>query len=358
MTSLERVQAALRHEETDYPPRLLYGEAIGYVPAIKKLLEEKCAPLSPCEYFNMDITGINQEESNLSLERFRPYWGDSFDKAIAENELDEWGIWFKKGGFHHFYHIQSPLKDDVRISEIKAYPWPDMAADYRFTGLKEKVDALHAKGLAVAAFPGSIFEQAWYMRGMENFMADMLINPDIAHCILDHTAERQRQAAVAFAKVGVDIIITGDDVSAQNGLMMSVDTWREFLKERQTNTTLAVKAVNPEVKVFYHSDGNIAPLIPELIETGIDILNPLQPECVDPAEIKKLYGDKISFWGSVSVQHSIPFGTPEDVRQEVLERRRTVGKDGGFILSPAHVLSPETPWGNIEAFFAAASETL
>jgi uroporphyrinogen decarboxylase len=358
MTSRERVHAALRHEETDYPPRVLYGEAIGYVPAVKQLLSEKCGALTPLEYFAMDITGINRNPSSLSLERFSSYWDNSFDDAVAGGEIDEWGVWWRKGDFYHFAHIESPLKNAVSVSEVEKYPWPDVEAEYRYAGLQERVNYLHQKGLAVCAFAGSIFEQAWFIRGMENLMADMLINPDMADCILGRAAECQRQSAVAFAKAGADIIITGDDVASQNNLMMSIDTWRKFLKERQKKTVLAAKEAASEVKVFYHSDGNIAPLIPDIIETGIDILNPLQPECVDPAEIKQLYGEQLSFWGSVSVQNSLSHGTPGQVRREVLERRRTVGKNGGFILAPAHVLSPETPWENIVEFFAAATEVL
>ena len=156
----------------------------------------------------------------------------------------------------------------------------------------------------------------------------------------------------------MDIIITGDDVATQHGLMMSAQTWRTFLKPRQAATIDVVRKANPDSYVFYHSDGDVESLIPELIEIGIDILNPVQPDCMDPAEIKRKYGDRLSFWGTVSVQHTMPFGTPDDVRAEVAERIKTVGYNGGLILAPAHVLGPETTWENIVAFFEAAGEPL
>jgi uroporphyrinogen decarboxylase len=133
--------------------------------------------------------------------------------------------------------------------------------------------------------------------------------------------------------------------------------WREFLKPRLAATVRAVKQVRSDALVFYHSDGNIEAAIPELMEVGIDILNPLQPECMDPAKVKLKYGNRLAFWGTVSVQRTLPFGTPEDVREEVRTRIRTVGKGGGLILAPAHVLGPETPWDNIVAFFEAADTT-
>ncbi len=155
----------------------------------------------------------------------------------------------------------------------------------------------------------------------------------------------------------MDIIITGDDIAGQNGLLMSLETWREFLKPRLAATVQAVKRANPATKVFYHSDGNVEPAVPELIEAGIDILNPVQPECMEPAAIKRKYGDRLSFWGTVSVQRTMPFGTPDEVRAEVQARIRDVGRGGVLILAPAHVLGPETPWENIVAFFEAADST-
>jgi uroporphyrinogen decarboxylase len=155
----------------------------------------------------------------------------------------------------------------------------------------------------------------------------------------------------------VDIIITGDDVAGQQGMLMKLDLWREFLKPRLADTVRAVKQARSDAFVFYHSDGNVEAVIPELIEVGIDILNPVQPECMDPVKVKAKYGDQLSFWGTVSVQKTMPFATPDEVRAEVRSRIRTVGKNGGLILAPAHVLAPETPWENIVAFFEEADGT-
>jgi uroporphyrinogen decarboxylase len=172
--------------------------------------------------------------------------------------------------------------------------------------------------------------------------------------LFERTAALQRFAAEQFASSGVDIIITGDDVAGQQGMLMKLETWRTFLKPRLAATVRAVKQMRPATFVFYHSDGNIEAVIPELIEIGVDILNPIQPECMEPAAIKRRYGDSLSFWGTVSVQRTMPFGTPDDVRAEVRARVRNVARGGGLILAPAHVLGPETPWENIVAFFEAA----
>ncbi len=353
MTSLERVQLALSHHKPDRTPRLLYEEAVGYTPAIAELLKKKCAPRSPLEYFQMDIAGVSALPSRLGPSRFAA-WQPV--QAFDAGQVDEWGVWWKSGSVHHFRHIESPLRAATDVRQIKEYPWPDVDELYRYEGLAEKVQSLHRRGLAVCALPPSIFEQAWYLRSFEQMLMDMLADPDIAQLLLQRTSYYQRKAAEAFTRAGVDIIITGDDVANQKSLMMSAEVWRRLLKPLQTATARAVKAINPAVKVFYHCDGNVEPLIPDLIETGIDILNPIQPECMDPARIKAQFGDRLSFWGTVSVQRTMCLGTPEEVKAEVRQRINTVGRGGGFILAPAHVLGPETPWENIQAFFEAADE--
>ncbi len=239
-------------------------------------------------------------------------------------------------------------------AQLEEYPWPDLDQPYRFEGLAARVAALHEQGLTVVAFAGSIFEQAWYLRGMQQFLVDMYEQPELAHALVERTAACQRYAAEQFARAGVDIVITGDDVATQTGLMLRIEMWREYLKPLQTATARVVKEANPGCYVFYHCDGNVTALIPDLIETGIDILNPLQPECMLPAAIKERYGDRLSFWGTVSVQKTMAFGAPDEVRAEVRERIRTVGRGGGLILAPAHVLPPEVAWENVVAFFEAA----
>ncbi len=353
MTSRERVSAALNHRKPDRTPRLLYGELIGYVPAIAGLLQAHCGPKCPREYFEMDMTAVNPKPTHLPRERFREWLPD---KARLEGGIpvDEWGVWRRPGGFEHFTHIESPLAGTDDFGRIKQFPWPDVDASYRYEGMKDEVQKLQQQGVAVAGYAGSVFEQSWHIRGMENLLIDMMLRPEIAHYLLDRTAGLQKACAVQMAKAGVDMIILGDDVAQQRGLMMSIATWREFLKGRLAATCRAAHEAKPDVKVFYHSDGNVEPLIPELIEAGIDVLNPLQPECVNPAEIKAKYGRQLAFFGTVSVQNSMPRGTSGQVRAEVLERIRTVGYDGGLVLAPAHVLSPEVPWENIVAFFEAA----
>lgn len=357
MTSRERVIAALAHRPTDRVPRLLYEEVIGYTPPIARLLRERCAPRTPRDHFDMDITGVSFKPTALPRERFAEWLGDRAAAALASGQVDEWGVWWRAGDFHHFAHVESPLRHVESVRELERYPWPDLDQPYRYEGVPEQVQALQAQGRAVAAYAGSVFEQAWYLRGLENLMVDLIARPEIAEHLFERAAALQQAAARQFARAAVDILITGDDIAGQKGPLISLELWRRLLKPRLAATVRAVKEVNPATRVFYHSDGNVEAFIPELIEIGIEILNPVQPECMDPVAIKRRYGDRLSFWGTVSVQRTMPFGTPEDVRAEVHARIRDVGRGGGLILAPAHVLGPETPWENIVAFFESADAT-
>jgi len=369
MTPRERVLAALDHGKPDRTPRLLYDEVIGYVPAIKELLDERCSPLTPRRYFDMDITAVAPTVSRLSRDRFAEWFPEQAKAAAAGVRgfsrtydtsgglpVDEWGAWWRPGSTHHFVHVESPLNGIDDLRRIQDFPWPDIDQAYRYDGVGEAIAAVHDDGLAVTAYAGAIFEQAWYIRGMESLLVDMMVRPDIANLLMDHTAYYQRSVALAMVEAGVDFIMLGDDVGSQRGLIMSADLWRDYLKPRLAATIAGIRAARPDCKVFYHSDGDIRPIIPELIEVGVDILNPVQPECMDPREIKERYGDRLTLFGTVSVQKTMSFGTPADVRDEVRARIKVVGHNGGFILAPAHVLEPEVPWDNVEAFFGAADE--
>jgi len=133
--------------------------------------------------------------------------------------------------------------------------------------------------------------------------------------------------------------------------MFDINMWRRFIKSRWEKVYRAAKSKNPDIKVWYHSDGNIIEIIPELIEIGVDIINPIQPECADPVEIKKLYGDKLVLDGTIGTQTTLPFGTPADVRELIRERKKTLGQDGALIISPTHLVEPEVPIDNVIAFY-------
>jgi uroporphyrinogen-III decarboxylase len=157
--------------------------------------------------------------------------------------------------------------------------------------------------------------------------------------------------------MGVDMIWIGDDVGTQDRMLMSPAHWRRFLKPRMAHFIERIKNINPRLKVAYHTDGCVYPIIPELIEIGVDVLNPIQPASMDPAQLKREYGDRLCFWGTIDEQWTLPFGGPDDVRSEVLRRLRTIGKGGGLILGPTHHVQLDTPVENFWAMVHTITET-
>lgn len=202
----------------------------------------------------------------------------------------------------------------------------------------------------------TIWETAWAVRGMENLMADMLCDPEIAEWIFDKVTDQAIIRAVAYAEAGVDIVFFGDDIGMQHSTMMSSEMYSEWLKPRLRKVIDAVRAVNPEILVFYHSCGKVTDFIPDLIECGVDVLNPIQSECMDFEEIYAQYGGKISFQGTIGTQTTMPFGTPEEVRAAVWHNLDIAKSHGGLFPAPTHLLEPEVPWENILAYVEACRD--
>ena len=270
--------------------------------------------------------------------------------------IDEWGVGQEPGSIAHFTRMYHPMEGFESPEEVYEYPYPDMLEDYRWEPVCRQVEKAHEDGAAAVFMAVQVFEPAWYLRGMEQLMMDMLCDEEMAKACLERMTQFQEKITRRAVRAGMDIIVFGDDVGSQRDMMMAPQLWRKWLKPTMSTVIAAAKEENPQVLAYYHSDGVISPIIRELIEIGVDILNPVQPECMDPAEVKRLYGDKLSFWGTVGTQTTMPFGTPEEVRRVVKERIETVGAGGGLCLAPTHLLEPEVPWENIVAFVEAARE--
>lgn len=237
------------------------------------------------------------------------------------------------------------------------YPLPDIVEDYRYTGLKERIESIQKRGFAVVGdMPVTIFEVAWQIRGFNELFNDFILNPEMAECLFDRITELRCYQAKRFVELGVDILFIGDDVGMQDRLIMSPDTYRKWLKCRLKKIIDSAKKVNPDIPIYYHSDGYVEPIIPDFLDIGITCLNPVQPECMDTEKLKREYGKYLALWGTIGTQTTMPFGTPEDVKREVKRRIEVVGAGGGLVISPTHTLEPEVPWENVVALFAAIDE--
>jgi uroporphyrinogen decarboxylase len=288
-----------------------------------------------------------------SLPEFSPQQDYPHFFRVGERTcLNEWGeyrIFDADLSYHRKVH---PLPDPTTpLAQALNFPFPDVFTESRFAGVDEQVANAHANGKAAVLFlEMTVFEKSWRVRGFDTFLVDMLANQELAEYLLSEVARRTAHIAARCARAGVDVIQFGDDVGAEHAMLMRPALWRKLLKPRLAEVIAAAKTANPEVIAFYHSDGHIRPIIAELIEVGVDVLNPIQPESVDVAELKRSFGSQLSFWGGIGVQSVLPFGTPEEVRDAVRSLIAQAGEGGGLVVSPSHLVEHDVPAANIIAF--------
>lgn len=257
------------------------------------------------------------------------------------------------GKAYHFRVMLHPLEHVTSVAQLEKLPWPDTADPKHYAGLRKKLRQVHTRGkVAFAGMECTNFEISWYARGMDNLFQDLAEDNGISDWLLDWFTERSCNACRAFASAGVDIIGLGDDIGMQTGMLLSAPMWRRHLKPRLAKVIAAIREASGDRKVWvhYHSDGNIMEVIPELIEIGVDILNPVQPECMDSAGLVAKYGRQLAFSGMVGTQTTMPYGTPDDVRRRVREIA-ALHRDHGarVMIAPTHVLEPDVPFENILA---------
>ena len=247
-------------------------------------------------------------------------WGSSHH-GEADDYVDEWGVHWRASVYETPYGngtyrnmIEHPLAE---LDVLDRYVPPDPTRPELYTKAERIVRQYRGEYWIVGATLPTIFECAWALRGLENLLVDMVAEPSLAEQILDIPYNYHLTAAKRLVEIGVDMVWIGDDVGAQAGMIISPRLWRRFLKPRLAAFIAALKAINPAVKVLYHSDGNIRAIVPELIEVGVDVLNPVQPACLDAAELKREFGHQLCFWGGVDVQGRWPFGTAATFESEV-----------------------------------------
>ncbi|HEC43330.1 MAG TPA: hypothetical protein ENI20_10925 [Bacteroides sp.] len=300
--------------------------------------------------WNFDNLDMIPDQLNYDWSKYYP---EGFEYDV---QIDVWGIAHEENpNSMHMTKMHHPMKNFSSLDEMKAYPLPDYT-NVDFSPLKNKMDKIHDQGLAVFVWQEcTIWETAWYLRSMENLMMDMAMGDEKASWLLDQITEKACYRAEIFARQGADILGLGDDVGMQVSIMMSIGMYQEWLKPRLAKVIQAAKNVNPDILISYHSCGYIEPFIPDLIEIGVDILNPVQSECMDFEEIHNKYGSKLSFNGTIGTQKLMPFGSPKEIKEEVNRNLSISGENGGLFCCPTHYLEPEVPWENIEAYVEACN---
>lgn len=364
MKHRDRVLMALNHEEPDRCPM-----QISFTPEFASRLKNDLG-LTDEDLYNPHGGGntyvleraIDEDMILTSVGWANSYYATEEYSEDGVSYTDEWGVGWKNveyetrfGKGHYTEIVGHPLADDEAIDSYQP-PDPNRPELYVEAErvIKEYKDEYWIVGVTVT----TIFETAWALRGYERTLMDLVINPDFVERLLDIPFNYHLTAAKRLVEMGVDMIWIGDDMGTQERMLISPDSWRRFFKPLMATFISTLKSVNSDVKVAYHSDGLIYSIIPDLMEIGLDVLNPVQPRSMDPEKLKREYGDNLCFWGSIDEQYTLPFGTPVEVEREVITRLKTLGKNGGLIIGPTHHVQLDTPLENFWAMVNTITKTL
>jgi len=376
MTSRQRVLAALNHEEPDRVPIDLGGFQTGiHVKAYKDLLrhlglEEEIRILDPVQQLAVPSEPILQK-FGVDIRYVTAHGPDGFRGGIEQNwrhgrmwhDLrDEFGVvWSMPDDQGLYMDISHHPLAHATIRDLERYHFPDGSDATRFTGVREHAANLRRNtGYALSSgICGVTYELCWYMRGLEQWLIDTVENPAFCEALLDRTSHFWIEWMRGFLDQAgdlLDIIMIGDDIAGQHGPLFSPAFYRSVVKPRQRRVVDEIKR-RTRAKIWYHTCGSCAGYIPDLLDNGVDILNPVQTSArnMNPADLKRRFGKKLVFWGGgIDAQHVLPFATPERVRSEVTHNVHAFMPGGGYVFASEHNIQAGVPPQNILALFEAA----
>lgn len=271
--------------------------------------------------------------------------------------LNEFGMKMRQGPLY-MEVVECPFANIASAEEVRKFPFPDPTAEGRFEDARAGIEKYREDYFIIGDAELTMFEMAWHMVGMEKFMADMAMGEAYIGVLLDRCKEFTIGIAKKLVALGVDGIWTGDDFGAQNGMMISPRMWRNLFKPRFAEVFSELKSANPNVLVMYHCDGAIAPILDDLIEIGMEVFNPVQPNVAghEPGALKSRFGDRLSFWGAIDQQYLLPSGSQDEIEKDVAEKIRVLGAGGGYLCSPAHIVQSDTSMESVEVFISAVKK--
>lgn len=337
MESKERVLTVIDHQAADRVP--ITNRFTSEIAAeLRSILQ-----LSSLDSFDLEVALGHDMLCTREIGIVNSYSADC-NRRVGDEYIDEFGIVKKRvryQGGSYLEIVKNPLEDLERWSSFE-FPDPNnqpaLQQNYRdFASAVERYGKTHA---VVGGVTCTILEGAEMLRGMSRLFIDLVDNPEFVDELMDRLMHYHYEVGKRLIELGVDIIYIGDDAGSQNTMLISPATWRRFLKPRYAYLFEQWRKIRKDILFAFHSDGYIEPIIPDLVEIGLDILNPVQPECMDDAKLKREYGRRLCFWGGINVQKTIPFGSPAEVVAEVRAKLRTYANGGGFILSSSHNVQP------------------
>ena len=329
------------------PFSLDVGAMSGLTEPIERTFRAVTEAESPDDYFRTDLRRFSLTA------RFGGEDPAGLHESVeSDTVFDEWGNGHWAGGAEGTVDKMYPaLASAESVRDVEALPMPVIESSVD----KSPIETFHDAGYPVLGYGGSIYEWSWWIRGMEQFLMDLVSDLALAEAIVQKITAHTTRLALETARIGVDVICFYDDVGMQHGMQVSPDVWRRLIKPAWKQVLEAVRRENSSAKFFLHSCGKIDAIIPDLIELGFHVLHPVQPECMDFAQVYREYGRDIVLTATISSQRLFPFGASEEIRREVRRLADIVASDRRCILMPSNVIQPETPWDNVVAFAEEAS---
>jgi uroporphyrinogen decarboxylase len=361
MNSKERVLAALGGQEPDRVP--MYVTVVSEV--ADGLSQVTGLPAHNCDAYltnrishaqiltslGNDIVGIGSTAPDCCPTITR---SDGF-------RVDEWGLVYRKvphefGAYQEV--VERPLEGITSTRELGRCSFPDPYARGRFDVARSNAERYGHQYALLGVIECTVFEMAWNLVGLEQFLVDMALGKDYVGVLLDEIAGYSIAVGQELIALGAEIMLTGDDLGMDIGPMLSPKMWRQHIKPRMKRVLDAYKASKPDLIVAYHTCGSALPFIEELIGIGVDVLNPIQVTAkgMDPAFLKSRYGDQLAFLGAIDQRHILPRGSAGDVEAEVRRRIWELGQGGGFVAAPTHDIQADTPIDNVLALFSAVKK--
>ena len=373
MTSRERVLAALSHRQPDRVPLDLGGtrNSTMVVEGYERL-KAHYGISAPTKIVERMMRVVEVDEGilkALAIDTRGVFPGGPTRGLAADlgpnHYRDMWGVERTQPAGSLYYDLAgSPLAGDIAIADILKYPWPD-PSDPGFTdGLKDRVRWIrsHTDAAAVLALPAAFVHISQYLRGFEDWFCDFVVDAKrlevLFDAIMDVTMAIARRQLLEVGRE-VDVVLTSDDLGSQSAFLVSREHYLKYLKPRQQRFFRQIKELT-DAKVVFHSCGAVASIIDDLIEMGVDGLNPVQPQAagMNPADLKKTYRGRMAFWGGTDAQGIVPRGSVADVKRMVERLIEDVGEGGGYVFSNCHNIQPDVPLENVRAMFRHAREYL
>lgn len=369
MTSRERVWAATNHQEPDRVPLDVGGGGNTTLVAeeYQRLQEHWGLPRREPRIMSKVFRLASLDEETLVRlgSDTRPIGLKGFSRTPPPTGdpctfVDAWGVTWRRveypGGYYWEVH-RHPLAE-ASIEDLDRFPWPDPLDPALTARLVDEIRELRETPYAIVANSGfkSFWELGYTMRGLEQLLVDLVANPGFVTALMEKLLELNETGTRRFLEItGRDIQVfrAADDLATQTGLFMSPETYRTVLKPVYKRYFDLVHSMT-DAKLFYHSCGRVNELIDDLVEIGVDIINPVQVSAMgDTAALKSRFGSRVTFWGGIDTQHVLPHGAPADVEREVARRIRDLGPGGGYVVAPVHNVQPDVPPENLVAMVEA-----